>query len=523
MTSIFGHHTLQALSELIRNKLGLHFPEERWDDLTRHVCELARRAPFSPHDTPEQTASASLSFESPQACIRWLLSSAPETERLDVLVKQLTIGETYFFRDEPVFSLLKNLLLPERIRQPGHNKKITLWSAGCSSGEEPYSIAIVVEQVAGLENWDVQVLASDINEFSLNKARKGVYSQWSFRNPPADLIEKYFSARKNARWQLSKAIRDKVQFFPLNLALVPYPEPLHRNGTVDILFCRNVLMYFDHETRNGIIDRFAQLLAHGGWFIVSPSESAFIRHPALSLYRHKSMQIFQKNGKQKTTPYPDHFIAWNTHPIPSPTTKTTKNAPPSPTPKRSQPFPPLRSADTTRSNDEKTAKRSSLEEIHALQKKGQLDEAIEKLHTFLDDTAQLEKTQESAALALLATIHADRGDQEESEKWYRVAIEKDKLNYALYYNLAMLMLEKGSLNETIDLLRKTIFIDQDCILAHFQLASLSTKREEVKKSAHTALYLLEKLPPGEPVPFSEGITIEMLKSALKNRMYHNHV
>ena len=165
------------------------------------------------------------------------------------MASYLTIGETYFFRVEPDFNALENHILPELIHlRKDTGKYLRIWSAASSTGEEPYSLAILVRKlIPDIKDWNITILATDINTRSLAKAEKGIYGNWSFRNNPEWLKKIYFTPLLDERYQINRNIKDMVSFFYLNLARDTYPSLLNNTNGMDIIFCRNVLMYFTPE------------------------------------------------------------------------------------------------------------------------------------------------------------------------------------------------------------------------------------------------------------------------------------
>jgi chemotaxis protein methyltransferase CheR len=193
-----------------------------------------------------------------------------------ILASHLTVGETYFFRDKHAFALLEGEILPALVRaRRGSVRCLSLWSAGCATGEEPYSIAIALRNVIPeVRDWDVALLATDINARFLQRASEGVYSQWSFRDTPRWIRERYFTGQSGGRWAILPEIKRMVRFAQLNLLDEGYPSPLTNTAAVDVIFCRNVLMYLASEQAKKVVQNLYRALADGGWLIVSPSETS---------------------------------------------------------------------------------------------------------------------------------------------------------------------------------------------------------------------------------------------------------
>ena len=283
--NIIPDNLISRLSELVNTKMGLHFPENRWKDLRRNMTGVA-----------QDIARIHKIENNPVICIEWLLTTPLTKAHLDILAKHLTIGETYFFRDKSLFQALRQNIFPELIRLRQKKKCIRIWSAGCSSGEEPYSLAILVDQMipAHGKDWKVAILATDINATCLEKAEKGVYTKWSFRNTPARTMEKYFKKRDEKYFEISPALKKMVRFSQLNLVENTYPSEFGHIWDMDIIFCRNVLMYFKPEVREEIIGRFFQSLTDRGLLIFSPSESPCVRHSGLCPFYLPGTTFYRK-------------------------------------------------------------------------------------------------------------------------------------------------------------------------------------------------------------------------------------
>jgi len=198
------------LREFVASHLGLYFPGERWPELQRAVCGAAQECGRQ-HDLDRY--------------IDGLLSPSLTQEQLEVLASHLTIGETYFFRENRSLEILEERIVPELIRaHVGLSAPIRIWSAGCATGEEPCSVAIVLNKLlAGLKDRNVEILATDLNTKSLQKACMGTDGEWSFRGTPHWVRHTYFEAGKEGRCTIVPAIKKMVRFAQLNLMDEAYP------------------------------------------------------------------------------------------------------------------------------------------------------------------------------------------------------------------------------------------------------------------------------------------------------------
>jgi chemotaxis protein methyltransferase CheR len=185
------------------------------------------------------------------------------------VVDAITNNETWFFRDGYPFEALKEIVLPELLDRPVMQRTLRIWSAGSSSGQEIYSVAMLLcENFPRLMGWELSLLGTDISDAALGRAIKGRYSQWEVnRGLPSELLSKYFSP-VGSEWQLSQTIRQMVSFQFLNLS-----EPWPATKPFDIVFLRNVLIYLSAESRKAIFQRMRQALRPGGYLFLGSAET----------------------------------------------------------------------------------------------------------------------------------------------------------------------------------------------------------------------------------------------------------
>jgi len=191
-------------------------------------------------------------------------------ERLLVDVTEaMTTNESFFFRDNRPFDQFKNMVLPHFLEARASGKHIRIWSAACSSGQEPYTLAMMLkEEAAKLAGWKIDIVATDLSTEILDKAKEGLYSQFEVqRGLPITLLMKYF-AQEGEKWRISKEIRDMVTYKPFNLL-----ESASTLGTFDIVFCRNVLIYFDQETKGQVLSRIAKIMPADGYLYLGGAET----------------------------------------------------------------------------------------------------------------------------------------------------------------------------------------------------------------------------------------------------------
>lgn len=201
-----------------------------------------------------------------------VLVESGEQVELQELTNAITTNLTSFFREDYHFAQLANEVLPycERLRLP--TRRLRLWSAGCSTGEEPYSISVVLRECATLSQWDVKLLATDIDSTVVATAAAGVYAADRFAGVGAERVKRWFppAADRSGHHEASAALKELISFRQLNL-LDPWPM----KGPFDVIFCRNVVIYFDKDTQRALFDRMADLQEPGGWLFIGHSENLY--------------------------------------------------------------------------------------------------------------------------------------------------------------------------------------------------------------------------------------------------------
>lgn len=240
----------RRLAEWITFHMGLHMPRERLPDLKRRLLSAARE----------------FHFDSIEPFVSWLLSTKLTQRQIETLASHLTVGETYFFRETASLEALEKYILPELIESRRSTRSLRVWSAGCATGEEPYTIAIMLSRlIPDISKWQVTLLATDINARSLERASQGIYREWSFRGDFQWLKDQYFTRTLDGRYRISEKIRKMVTFNYLNLATDTYPSLYNNTNAMDIIFCRNVLMYLEPSLAKRVVGRFYRALIDEGW------------------------------------------------------------------------------------------------------------------------------------------------------------------------------------------------------------------------------------------------------------------
>jgi chemotaxis protein methyltransferase CheR len=457
--------------------MGLHFPRERLTDLQRGLAGAADE----------------FGFDDVAGCADWLLSAPLTKAQLEVLASHLTIGETYFLRDKKTLDVLATRVLPQLIdARRGREQRLRLWSAACCSGEEAYSLAILVHQLLpDLADWHVTILATDINARVLRKAVAGAYGEWSFRDAPKGFKECYFARTADGRYAIRSEIKQLVTFESLNLADDTYPSLATDTNAMDLILCRNVLMYFTPEQALKVIGKLHHALIDGGWLAVSPSEVSQALFPQFVTKNFPGVILYQKSetpapALEMPVPWPKPATAGRRHePVPVPRSAAPPPAIPQPTPR---------------------ALAASLYE------QGRYGEAAD---TLLASFAERRPGHE--AFSLLARALANQGRLADALAWCERWIAADKLDAAAYYIRAAVLLEHNQPDEARRSLQRALYLDPTFVLAHFALGSLARHRRndaEADKHFANALQLLNRLQADDLLPESDGLTAGRLTETI---------
>jgi len=240
------------LAKLLREQSGLALPRDKEYLLESRLTPVARKHKFE-------------SIELMCQAIRGGQKRDLERE----IVEAMTTNESFFFRDAATFDVFRKTLLPNLITARGTNKTLRIWFAACSSGQEPYSIAMIIEEErAKLNGFNVEMVASDISGEMIERCRQGLYSHFEAqRGLPIQMLAKYFEKEEHG-WRIKAPMRERIKFRTFNLL-----ESLGALGSFDVIFCRNVLIYFDLPTKRDVLDRMSRQLARDGALFLGGAET----------------------------------------------------------------------------------------------------------------------------------------------------------------------------------------------------------------------------------------------------------
>ncbi len=507
MSAAIPEPLLSGLSDFLARRTGIHFPRERWSDLDRGI----------------KAATRELGLGDAQACVQRFLSAPPTKAELEILVSHFTVGETYFFREPRTFEIIETRVLPDLIRsRRGGNRSLRIWSAGCATGEEPYSIAILLHKlIPDPDDWNITILATDINPRFLRKAANGVYNEWSFRNVPSWIREKYFEAVGQDRRRILPEIRRMVNFSYLNLVEDVYPALLNGTNAMDLIFCRNVLMYFRPQSAQRVIEGLHHSLVEGGWLVVSPVETSHVLFSAYTSVGFGGVTLYAKprmfaRSMADFEPAPESLLPKLELPklevgppgavAPEPETAIAHGATAVPQPP-TMAQPPAAPPSEAGWYDETLMLHRNGHDAEAARR------AAERLAGNADDVRAME---------LMARMLADQGRLAEAAEWCERIVAHDRLDAGHHYLRAMIDQERGRFTEAVASLKRVLYLDPDFVLAHFALGNMARAqggRRESGRHFGNALALLGALGPEEILPHSEGLTAGRLKEIIQSTTF----
>ena len=394
-------------------------------------------------------------------------SAAGRHER-ELLTVQFSTGESYFFRDQGQFDLLAAKILPELIARRTNERRLRIWSAGCAAGQEAYSLAILIDELAPrIDGWNVLILGTDINSKALEQARAGAYGDWSFRALDGTRKRRYFRARGD-RWQIDQQLRDMVSFRRLDLIRDRIPDPDAGLNDFDLIICRNVFIYLDSKAVSRITAKFGEALADGGILVTGHSELFGHDTAPLRVRMFPESAVFQKSAQAAAETGLGEALA--------------KAQPPSAASFLQIPV---------------EARQMPRFEQSALAKKPPAPP--------IEDCDLLVQT---------AWRHADRGRPDEAAENCRKAIAIAAFDPRPYFLLAQLAQERGDSTEAKFLLNKAVYLDPNFIAAYLELGSLHAQAGDqvrAQRLYETVRAALTKLPAHTPIaPYNESTATDIL-------------
>jgi chemotaxis protein methyltransferase CheR len=265
---------LQRLCEFLYRRTGMVFTEAKRYYVERRVFE-------------RMAATSAPSFEDYFSRLRSDFRS-----EIEQLVNAFTVNETYFYREEHQLACLTSDLLAARVQAKGRSGPIRIWSVPCSTGEEPYSIAIwLLENWPLVDQYEIEIVGSDIDTAALERARSGIYGERALMRLPPQVVAKYFGPTANETWKIIDELKQSVHFSVANLVDRFGTRP---HGQFDVIFCRNVLIYFDDASRRMAAENLFENLLPGGFICLGHTESMSRISPLFEAARFADAIVYQR-------------------------------------------------------------------------------------------------------------------------------------------------------------------------------------------------------------------------------------
>ncbi|MGR3179446.1 MAG: CheR family methyltransferase [Candidatus Anammoxibacter sp.] len=456
---------LNPFKDLLKEKCGLFFDNEREATLRTAIETRTREAGIEDYT-------------------KYFSNIIDDQDEFNHLVTLLTINETYFFREPAHFDIFSEQLIPELISKKKPEKKVRILNVGCSTGEEPYSVAIALMEKYGEDFKHLfSIIGVDIDKDVVRFAKKGIFGKRSFRGFDKGLMQKYLKELPDGRHELSSIVREPVAFHNLNLVDNVFPEIFHE---VDIIFYRNVSIYFKPKTQKDIFRKLSQLLNNNGYLFVSSTETFFHNLGILALIELNGSFLYQKDVKLNVE---DRRILRQTNADLKP--KATQQK----TEGRSQKAEvrKLKSESQklkVRSVERRKCRSELFDEALLLAKNKKYEEALNMINKLFAENAPFAR-----AYTLKASILINLKELDAAEKICLKIFETDQWFLEAYILLGFIAKITDNEEETIKRFKEAVYLQPSCWIAHYYLAEIYHSRGELDLATREygiVIKLLEK-------------------------------
>lgn len=494
---------LEAFRAFIDEHSGLHFSRRNnrilQQGLHRRMCAVGVEDYSAYHD--------------------YLIRYSESRNELKKLLSLLTVGETSFFRYSNQRAAFINRLIPDLIEQRRSTRTLRIWSAGCSTGEEPYGIAMLLaEHFPELQGWTIQILATDINKRSLRIAREGVYRKRAVRLVDKEYLNRYFKSFDDL-YAVDPGLKKSIRFEYLNLKDENFPSAHNATAGLDLIFCRNVMIYFETETTRQIVARFADCLNPGGYLLLGHSETLQNISKRFQRLQHERAFYYRVMPEEKSV----------VPPILSSTdlSQTT-------TEQKVVPVPPVRGLAGTgpaqKPNDSLKTETAAVPDRRVVQVKVRAEQLFrdaqeafhrEEFATAEEGFAAVLELQPDHIGALIGKglNSANQGDFDTARELCALATTVDDLCPDIYFLRGMICDMESKEDEAVIEYQKVLWLDADFVAAHYALSRLYRQKGERAASRRALLntvHGLEKRRPSARIHFSGGMTREVFLELCRN-------
>lgn len=477
------HDEHQTFHDFLIRHCGLHFERRNMKVLERGL----------------ESRMTALRINSFSDYYQYLEKNMERRQELQKLIQHLTVGETFFFRYHAHFEALEKDAFPALTKLP-REKGLRIWSAGCSTGEEPYSIAMaIMESFPDWKKRDIRIYATDINSRSLKRAKEGVYNSWKIRVTPEHYLEKYFN-HIGESYIIKDEVKSLVDFSYFNLQS-PLPPSA---GPFDVIFCRNVMIYFTTATTKKVVEIFAASLNPGGYLFLGHSETLANVSSRFERHIHEGGFYYKKKTDQ-----PDQQGKPSAAALTPPSQRRARV--PEAVNLRQKAAVPISARQADSINPE-TLFRTGLSLLH----QENFSAAAEAFKELL-----LVKPEHTGAILAEGQIHLTLGRNDEALDCFNRALMLNDLLPEGYFLRGLLFEINDRINDAIEEYRKAVLLKIDFIMPHYQLGKLCFRSGDVKASARefkNSLKLLEKAGRETIIPFSGGLSREVFLGQIRKEM-----
>jgi len=503
----------------------LQLPQAWWEGL-RQQLELETGMELSDSRSSRLNEAVANAIRKEHLTFSELMDETERSRFAERVAAELTIGESFFLRNENHMRLLNETILPQILKENRDRREIRIWSAGCARGEEPYSLAILLQKLIGGDPWQVSILGTDLNTGFLENARTGWYRRWSFRQTQICHDTKFFLPHENG-YQVRDHLRQQVRFSYLNLVKDVYPSGL--NGTLgqDLILFRNVAIYLKPEVTRLILQRMSRALRPGGWLLLGEIEVALAPKDDFETHRFPQATIHRKpwNGpapvpltKFDAVPISpaENFAVPNPWAVKSPGSAIRvfpavpssallpgmKIPVVSPLPEWS-PLPDSR----RESRPAGTNGETSLGGITFRQERNRDLEIPPPEDPVRRASLRLQRAQ----------VCLQQGQAAQARKELEQSLRENPFCIEAYLLAGGLDEDAGLLLEAERAYRRALYLDRECVLVHFHLGLVLQQQKDFirgRRSLKTALELCEKFPAEDLVEHGDGVCYGRLREMI---------
>jgi chemotaxis protein methyltransferase CheR len=457
--------TLDALASLLLERAGLKITPDGYHSLR---LALSARMP-------------ALGLSDAADYVQRLRGLAGEHE-LRSLLPYVTVGKTDFFRDPRQMHALETKLIRETLNRARlENRKATLWSAGCATGEEPYTLAMMLVEAAAQPS-EVDLLATDVNPAAIEAAKVGRYPLRRLNGVSPQRLSRYFLRTEEGQYEVVPKLREYVKFEGHNLAAPVLPHG--HDSSLDLILCRNVIIYFDFQTIRAVMDRFLMALRPGGTLLLGYSESLFQVYDKFEMVEIEGAFVYQR-AKPGTEPKKKKMLELTSKPAAAPTL-------------RKVPLPPAQGGQFTALpfrlptpapvSNVHTSPAIRLNDVGAQLERGEFDAALKGVKTLLDDHPN-----ELGALLTLGNISSLLGKVDEAKEAFASALQREPLCVEARIYASMASLQVGKLEEARADLNKALFLEPTLAIGHYLLAQVLERIGELEGARRSYKNVIEQI------------------------------